>query len=345
MAIEFNYNGTVDITDKRSGITYREQNLFEDTQDRGNLYNYVQPEGDVAVTNKKIRTSAICRQRVTPWSVTFKCQISLNIGASISSYVTLSSKVARVDFKTEIVNRVNDHRIRALFPSNIKTSSVFSEGQFDVVRRDIEPSEIWKNPCNAQRTQAFVSLESDRMQKSLIIANKGLCEYEVLRDGKNTIAITLLRAIGDIGDWGVFPSPKGQMKGIYELEYSFIPYQKSERSEAYALGYSFAYPSLSAISDDPHEGNIASASKLVSFDNEYIRMTAFKKCEERNSIIMRIFNTLPESTPLNISLSPIFKKAYLTNLAEDNLSELIIKDSVLSLKLEAKKIVTIELTY
>lgn len=344
LAIKFNLNGTVDITDKRSGISYREQNLFEDTQDRGNLYNYVQPTGDVALTNKDISAS-ISIDRVTPWSVTFKCDIPLNINADLTSYVTLSKGVARVDFKTRITNRADDHRLRALFPSDIETSSVFSEGQFDVVQRDIEPSVFWKNPCNAQRTQAFVSLESDQSEQSLIIANRGLCEYEVLRDGRNTLAITLLRAIGDIGDWGVFPSPKGQMKGSYELEYSFIPYEKSERSEAYALGYGFAYPSLCAISSESHKGRLPSSLELISFNDEYIRMSALKKAEYTNGLVIRFFNTHTESLPLTLTLAPIFRKATLIDLGEAFISELSISDSKLNLDIGAKKIVTIELIY
>ncbi len=344
LSLDFNPNGTLNITDKRSGITYRDQNLFEDTQDRGNLYNYVQPDGDVAITNASTKAS-FSIDSVTPWSVTFKCAIPLNIDADLTSYVTLSSRIARVDFKTVVTNRTDDHRLRALFSTDIPTESVYSEGQFDVVRRDIKPSILWKNPCNAQRTQAFVSLEADDGERSLIIANKGLCEYEVLRDGRNTLAITLLRAIGDIGDWGVFPSPKGQMKGTYTLEYSFIPYAKQERSVAYSLGYSFAYPSLSAISTDAHAGKIPSKLDLVSFDNDYVRMSAFKKCEERNSIILRVFNTSTLATALTLKLAPVFKSAHLTDLGENIISDLDLKNNSLMLELGTKKIATIELCF
>lgn len=342
LAVAFNPNGTVDVTDKRSGVCYRNQNLFEDTQDRGNLYNYVQPEGDIAVTNKD-KTARITIDRVTPWSVTFKCEIPLGIDADVTSYVTLSKGVARVDFRTVVTNRADNHRLRALFPSEIETESVFAEGQFDVIRRGIKPSEVWQNPCFAQRTQAFVTLESDNDEQALMVANQGLCEYEVLRDGHNTLAVTLLRAIGDIGDWGVFPSPKGQKKGTYELAYAFVPYQKSQRAAAYGLGYGFAYPSVTAISAESHSGTVSANLDLVRFDNEHIRMTAFKKCEERNSIILRFFNTLPHATPLTVSLAPVFQNARLTDLGECVIGDLAIENNTLTMDIGAKKIVTVEL--
>ena len=342
LSVRFNANGTVDVTDKRSGRVYAGQNLFEDTRDTGDLYNYVQPEGDVAVTTANAEAE-ITLHEITPWSVTFKAAVPMGIDADITTYVTLSDKVARVDFKTVVTNRMEDHRLRALFTSDVKTDSVYAEGQFDVVRRDITPSVIWKNPCNAQRVQAFVTLESEANTDALMVANRGLCEYEVLRDGRNTLAITLLRAIGEIGDWGVFPTPLGQKKGTWTLEYSLIPYDTTRRPEAYREGYTFAYPSVVAIGTPKHEGTLSTAADYVRFDNEYVRMTAFKKAEDRDTAILRLFNTTAETVTLTMEVSPIFKEAQLTNLNEERQGDLEISDGKLRLDIPAKKIVTVEL--
>ena len=342
LVVQFNRNGTVDVTDKRTGRTYAGQNLFEDTRDVGNLYNYVQPEGDVAVTTADVEAT-ISLYEVTPWSVTFKVTVPMAIDADITTFVTLSDKVARVDFKTVVTNRMENHRLRALFPSEIQTESVYAEGQFDVVRRDITPSEFWKNPCNAQRVQAFVTLESDNGTEALMVANRGLCEYEVLRDGHNTLAVTLLRASGEIGDWGVFPTPLGQKKGNWTLEYSMIPYATDGRAEAYREGYTFSYPAVLAMGTPKHEGTLPAAAEYVRFDNEYIRMTAFKKAEDRNTAILRLYNTTAETVTLTMEVSPVFKEAKLTNLAEERQADLAIADGKIVLEIPAKKILTVEL--
>ena len=341
LSVKFNENGTVDVTDKRSGRTYAGQNLFEDTRDVGNLYNYVQPEGDVAVTTENAKAEIFLHE-VTPWSVTFKAVVPMDMDADVTTYVTLSDKVARVDFKTVVTNRMENHRFRALFTSDIETKSVYAEGQFDVVRRDIQPSPFWQNPCNAQRAQAFVTLESDVATDALMVANRGLCEYEALRDGRNTLAITLLRASGEIGDWGVFPTPLGQKPGTWTLEYSMIPYDVSRRAEAYAEGYTFAYPAAVAIGTPKHEGALPAASEYVSFDNEYIRMTAFKKAEDRDTAILRLFNTANETVALTLNI-PAFSSAWLTNLGEERQSDLTVTDGKITLEISPKKILTVEL--
>lgn len=342
LAVSFNENGTVDVTDKRSGRVYAGQNLFEDTCDVGNLYNYVQKEGDVAVTTANTKAE-ITIFEITPWSVTFKATVPMAIDADITTYVTLSDKVARVDFKTVVTNRMENHRLRALFTSDIETDSVYAEGQFDVVRRDITPSAIWKNPCNAQRAQAFVTLEAEKGGDALMVANRGLCEYEVFRDGHNTLAITLLRAVGEIGDWGIFPTPLGQKKGTWTLEYSMIPYTTDKRAHAYREGYTFSYPSVLSIGTTKHEGALQCAADYVRFDSEYVRITAFKKAEDRDSAILRLFNTTDESIALTVEVSSVFSGAWLTNLAERREVDLSITDGKITLEIPPKKILTVEL--
>jgi mannosylglycerate hydrolase len=80
----------------------------------------------------------------------------------------------------------------------------------------------------------------------------------------------------------------------------------------------------------------------VRFDNEHVRMTAFKKAEERESAILRLFNTTDATISLNMDV-PAFKQAWLTNLAEVRERELTVKDGKIALEIPAKKILTIEL--
>jgi mannosylglycerate hydrolase len=74
-------------------------------------------------------------------------------------------------------------------------------------------------------------------------------------------------------------------------------------------------------------------------------MTAFKKAEDRESIIIRFFNSHTEELPLTLTLAPIFKSARLVDLGERVLRDLGAVNGSLSLKVGAKKIVTLELTY
>ncbi len=110
-----------------------------------------------------------------------------------------------------------------LFETNVETDYHYADSIFEVAKRDIIPSKEWKNPCNAQHQQAFINVHNEAY--GLTIANKGLSEYEVLRDGKNTIALTIHRGVRELGDWGVFLTPEAQCLGHQEVEFEIIPHE------------------------------------------------------------------------------------------------------------------------
>ena len=97
-------------------------------------------------------------------------------------------------------NQAKDHRVRALFPMDLQASSHNVDSMFEVATRDNEPAAEWENPSYTAHQQAFVDVTT--ATAGLTVANQGLNEYEVLRDGRNTIAVTLLRSVGELGDWG-----------------------------------------------------------------------------------------------------------------------------------------------
>ena len=336
-------NGTLEIFDKRTKDTYQSLHLFEDTADRGNLYNYVQPKDDRPVLSDTAK-ARITLKEANAFSVTYKVALTLKKGVKLASEITLTRGVPRVDIRTTVENQNENHRLRALFPTNFTTDFVYAEGQFDIVKRKIIPEFTWQNPCNAQRMQAFVTMKDDNSSRALMIATRGLCEYEALRDGKNTLAITLLRAVGEVGDWGVFPTPKGQKRGSYTLEYSIIPYDKSKESDAFSEGYGFAYPAAIAVGTTLHEGKMPSARNYIRFDSDYIRASAFKKAEDGDSTILRLFNTHTETVELTITLADCYTNASLVTLGEEHIEALTVKDHKLSLTIPAKKIVTIALS-
>lgn len=71
-------------------------------------------------------------------------------------------------------------------------------------------------------SSVFAAMEDET--NGLLVANRGLYEYEVLADEENAIAVTLLRSVAEMGDWGYFPTPKAQQIGTFTLEFEVVPY-------------------------------------------------------------------------------------------------------------------------
>ena len=338
-ALTFNKNGTFELKNKKTGKVYSGCNLIEDTNDAGDLYNYRQPQGDVAVTSAD-SAADIAIEAKSDISVTFKVKVGINIDADVTSFVTVTAGVAYPEIKTVVNNRAENHRIRALFPSDIITDKVLAEGQFDLVERNITPWEGWTNPSNTQRCMAFFTVEGEG--DCLAVANRGLCEYELLRDGRNTMAVTLLRCTGEIGDWGDFPNPKGQCKGEFALEYAPVMYCTCDRARGYSLAYSFAGQPALAVQTGRHDGTLPAAAIYLAYDNGFVRMAALKKAEGSDSLIFRCFNVSAEPQKAEFTLDPQFRAVYLSQLDETRGEEIPVTGGKFTLEIGAKKIVTLE---
>ena len=92
-----------------------------------------------------------------------------------------------------------------------------------------------------------------------------------------------------------------------------------------------------------HEGTLPAARDYVRFDNEHIRMTALKKAEDRDTAILRLFNTTAEAVTLTAKVASTFQAAKLTNLNEAVEADLPLTDGELVLEIPPKKILTVEL--
>ena len=304
-------DGSLEVFDKISKHQYTGLHRFEDSGDRGDGYNYWQTKDQMSVyPNKKADWRMV---EHTSFSVTYevtylidipeglneeRTRNSKTIPHKITSKFTLRADSRRIEVETHINNRSENHRLRVLFPNDIQTETVMADGQFDVIERDIIPWEGWNNPSNTQRMQAFFGLEDN--QRGLLIAGRGLCSYEILRDGNNTMALDLLRAVGEIGDWGDFPAPMMQVKGEHTLQYAIIPYAAEKKAVAFEDAYGFAQDRLFAMQTGKHEGEGRLDQPIVCIEGDFITCTAVKQAEDKTGYILRVCNVSKNKQTLQI---------------------------------------------
>lgn len=355
LALRVEADGTVTLQDKRSGELYRNNLIYEDSGDRGNLYNYVETEGEriyaaagavscrVAAQNPCFATLELTAELAIPAGLQGNGRTAETLAHTVKTYLTLTAGVPRVDVKTVVNNQSENHRLRALFVPEIQAERVQAEGQFDVVDREIVPDPVWKNPCYCQRIQTFFSLFNG--ERGLAVAVRGLNEYEILRDGKNTMALTLLRGVDQVGDWGYFPTPDGQCKGEHTLCYSLIPFGAEGQEEAYREAFAFHGDPLIARGHEAHEGSLAAAGGYLTLQGDAFSFAAFKAAEGRDTAILRFYNTSCCAQEGKLLLHRPVKGVWLTNLAEERLQPLAVENGAVSLTAGAKKIVTVEIEF
>jgi alpha-mannosidase len=267
-------DGTLEVTDKTTGLTYSGLNALSDGGDAGDTYNFDAPLGDMEFHSREARVSL-------EWITVSSTQATLRVTrhwalpraltpdrhsrsaelepVTVHSDVTLYPGVHRVDIRTHGTNTVRDHRLRALLPLGSSVTHSSSEGQFCVLERPVGIPSFERGsaePAVPEQPQTgFVSISDGT--RGLTVANKGLPEFSVSEDG--VIALTLLRCVGWLSRedllsrvGGAGPSlrspDQAQMIGAWSAKYSLIPHGADWASARAERGaHEFQAPPISAM--------------------------------------------------------------------------------------------------
>lgn len=253
----------------------------------------------------------------------------------IVSTVSLTAGVARIDVSTSVDNVAEDHRLRVHFPSGVLARVSKADEHFGVVQRPVAlpewDRETWfEEPVGTYPQKAFVSVDDSGF--GLTIANRGLPEYEILDapDGA-TIALTLLRCVGwlsrdDLSSrrGGAGPplrTPGAQMAGQHVLEYSIIPHEGDWVSaNAHVLAVQFVR-AMRARWQNHGIGHLAAVGSMLDIDSTAFQVSAIKRAEDGDGVIVRVYNALDEAAEGTVDLTPLSGDVSMVNLNEEHITE------------------------
>lgn len=322
--------GLLTLTDHRTGATFSGLHRFEDGGDRGDTYNYDRPRHDEIVTlpgqpptirveHGDGRQSLIVEQTLlVPEALAEdrEHRAAARVPLRITSRITLSRGIPRVDIETTVENHARDHRLRVCFPAPIVTDRAYHDGHFEVVTRSVpyvppgRDTSTWiEQPVNTVPQREFTAISDGRV--SLILANRGLPEIEVIPgDGETTLALTLLRCVGWLsrgdlrsrqGDAGPsLETPGAQNPGTWTFHYSLIPADGDWRAAA-RWAWQFAAP-MRAVVTGVHPGTWPRGQSLLTVDDPTFVITAVKRAEDGRGWIVRGYN--PTQKARTITLRP-----------------------------------------
>ncbi|MFD1173363.1 alpha-mannosidase [Oceanobacillus picturae] len=342
--VNINQNGSLTVTNKVTGRTFEELGVYEDTGDIGNEYMYKQSHDQKIITTKDVIANVkvvedsayqaayeITHEWEIPKSaselleqeqkelVGFKGRKSgrseENIPFKITTIVTLGKNSKGINVEASFNNQAKDHRLRALFSTDIQTDVHQVDSIFEVATRSNQPSEEWTNPDNSQHQQAFVDVHNE--EHGLTVGNLGLNEYEVLRDGRNTIAITLLRSVGELGDWGHFPTPEAQCLGEHTVSLRIYPHAGEEdATKAYQDAYQFQVP-WTVKQTGIHNGELPTAKSFLEWNAPNLAFSSLKVSGQTGDVLTRWFNMTNENNPLLVRTLDGSSSAYKSNVIEE----------------------------
>jgi len=367
LKITIQEDGTFELLDKQNGKVYRDLGIFENVGDIGNEYIFRQPQNDIPLTTKGLRADIVRLEHsslrtvyeiVHRWAIPAGADDLLSretatmvpiqerqaqrtaakVPLVIATKLTLDKGAKGLSIQVSYNNQARDHRLRMLFPTDLTSEVHHADSIYETAMRDNEPSALWSNPSNCQHNQAFVAI--DEPEAGLAVAHKGLNEYELLRDGRNTIAMTLLRSVGELGDWGVFPTPGAQCLGEQSAELLLIPYAGGKNRHVAAIEAATLHTPWTMRQVAVQTGQLPAGHSWLNWSGEALVLTAFKANEKRGDTIARWYNSTLQPQTLVIQAADA-EDWYRSNVLEERLEGLDAADGIIMVPVKPAEILTL----
>ncbi len=378
LRVDVNDDGTLSVLDKRSGRVYGRVAEMENVGDVGDEYNFSPPGLDRRVTSRDARDVTVSIVTAGPLRGALRVESTIEIprqatndrksrsAETISVPLVLEVEVDLgspvVAFRLRVDNRACDHRLRVLFPTGAEAvRESRADSAFGLITRPAQKpaceGPMVESPVNTAPLQSFVDAGDAAVGTTLL--SEGLMEYEVLPspDSGPRLALTLLRSVGWLsrddlvtrrGHAGPgYETPGAQGLGVHDFRFAFVPRAAPPTENTlFCLGRAFLAPPRVVV----HAGSGAVAPSLglrQSFlsvecaSGGAVVMSALKKADDRDSVVLRVFN--PAATPTTVRIhQPSLIEAYRTDLREQRREKLRVADRAVAFSLGGRKIETLE---
>ncbi len=240
--VQINADGSMNITDKRTGRTYENLLTLLDDADIGDGWYHCNPVNTETVTNTSAVVS-IVENNIN--ALSFRVCVTMNVPArvlrddngirrssddridmTVTHLITILRDSDRVTVQTEVDNTARDHRLKLRLPTGIEGDQYTASLPFCFTTRktgvDMATQE-WLEVGVAEKQNSGVVYKSDDKGGLAFLARYGFHECAVYENG--TIDMTMMRCFGKTPN-GM--EEGGQLIGKWIFEYQLMPFTESK---------------------------------------------------------------------------------------------------------------------
>jgi alpha-mannosidase len=263
----------------------------------------------------------------------FTLEWKLSFGSSLfTQRATFYTHEKRIDF-TLVADYHEDHlMLRSLFTVDVHAPRASYDIAYGVCERTTHTNTSWDEAQFEVPSHKWVDLSDESYGVTLL--SKQSYGYSAKN---NTISISLLRS-------PTYPN-KIADRGLHTLLYALYPHKgRYQEAKVIAEGYNLHQPLL-AVKAGQGQATLPPVASIVSCPDENLVIETVKKCEDRDSLLIRILqlNGKRVSSRIKTQLKP--REAYLCNLLEERLQKIPCNEEGVAVSLRPHEIQTIELIF
>jgi len=367
--VSFNKDGSLNFTNKSSGVQYQRLHVFEDYGDRGDEYTFGKVEPEKARV-KDVKRSVISSGPIIAeicQTLTLELYDSLDPSREkrtgkaeipVVSDFRFYRDSPRIEVTTKLTNTAKDHRLRVCFDLPFKSETTLTSTHFGCVKRSAMPEAIPETselerikadyperPSGIQPQKGFIRIEDESGKEAITVLNKGLPEVELV-DG-NRLALTLLRCVGWLSrsDFPERPMHAGpgeetpgaqEMDSEYEFHYGFIVHSRQDPLAISTEHAEVFYNQPKVVALNHAEPPLSLLGPIVQLDDPEVRISSMRI--RGDSILVTLYNLENRSIEAQVKLAKHIKTASEIRVDGTVIGELPVLDHALTLTFEPRAI-------
>jgi alpha-mannosidase len=243
--------------------------------------------------------------------------------------ITMYAGVPRVDVKTQVDWHEKHILLKVAFPLSAHSDKATFEIPYGSIERPTTrntPAEQAKFEVPAQR---WADLSDTKHGFSLL--NDSKYGYDVKG---NVLRLSLLRS----PEW---PDPHAD-EGHHEFTYALYPHAGTWRdAQTVRRGYELNYP-LIARQSQKHLGALPGEHSFVRVDADNVVVTAFKKSEDDDSLVLRFYEWAGKEADVKIQIPAGAQSASETDLMERSIGDLAVRSGAITVHTKPYEIKTVK---
>ena len=242
----------------------------------------------------------------------------------------------------DIDNEIDWHErhvlLKAAFPVAVASGFATYEIPYGAIERPTTRNNSWEKAqfeVPAMRWADLSGAAPDGKVHGLSLLNQTKFGYDAVG---NVLRISLLRA-------PTWPDPEAD-QGHHHFHYAIYPHAGTWKdAQTVRRGWEYNYP-LTAVVTTAHPGSVPAEHSFASVSPENVALTAVKKAEDADGLILRVYEWAGKSTTAEFHVPPGSTGATVTNLMEQpEGSPFSVEGDVVKVPIRPYEILTIRVTY
>ena len=262
----------------------------------------------------------------------------------IRKEIVVYQDIPRIEFVTKIDNQLPNIRLRVKFDTGMERRVYFRETQFGVIA---EPTEYvtkkGTSPCAIPNFLNWFDINDGA--RGITFMNKGLADMEVV---KSAVYITLFRSVSGVAADGLtgplIPTPDALELGSHTFEYALQPHEGDWRQAGmYKHTREYIYPLIPVTANS--QGELPAEFSFLQLSPDNLVLSALKKAEDSDGVILRFYETKGETTPAEVKLFRKIERLTRVDLLEREEHELPVEGNLIKLEVKPFEIVSLKLEF